>query len=357
MSKHQKNQIILALTILLGGVIAFALRGLTGGLLGAIVVYALFRPMMIWLARKRKWNPVLATIVVLLTSFLSVILPIGGLVYMIITKIQQVIHDPTEVMAIVEKINQTAGKYFHDQELISKTITQGQQYLMVKFTDALGSTFDMLLQLAVMYFLLYFMFVHYDNFEKALVKYSPFTKRNTELFGTEILNSSKSNLLAQGFIALIQGSLQALGFYIFDLPDPVFWGVVTVFLSFLPVIGAPIVFIPASLYALSTGDTTAGVGMLIYGFVLVTNIDNVVRLLIARRISDTHPIVTVVGVIIGIPLFGFLGLVFGPLLFSFFILLVKIYREERTPGTETIKVPSVKTTSTGDKNNGKSTNP
>ncbi|WP_448636176.1 hypothetical protein [Pedobacter panaciterrae] len=65
--------------------------------------------------------------------------------------------------------------------------------------------------------------------------------------------------------------------------------------------------------------------MLIFGFVVIINIDNVIRFMIAKRIGNIHPITTVIGVVIGIPLFGILGLVFGPLLISYFVLLIKIY--------------------------------
>lgn len=342
MSKQQKNRVVLGLTILLGSIIVFALRGLIGAILGAIVMYSLFRPFISYLVITKKLNKVLSTIIVMLSSFFAVVVPVATLVIMIVGKIQQVAHDPTELLAIVEKANQFLGSFFHDPNLINNLLKQGQTFILGFFTNVVGGSFDMLLQVAVMYFLLYFMFVDFQRFEDALVKYSPFSKRNTHLFALELHNSVKGNVLAQGFIAFIQGALQALGFWMFNMPDPIFWGTVTVFLSFLPVVGAPIVFIPACIMAITGDNSTGGYWMLAYGFIIITNIDNVIRFAINRRIADTHPIVTVVGVIIGVPLFGITGLVFGPLLFSFFILLVKIYREERTPGPQNVKVPTVK---------------
>jgi predicted PurR-regulated permease PerM len=82
--------------------------------------------------------------------------------------------------------------------------------------------------------------------------------------------------------------------------------------------------VPAGLIALAYGDSFAGYGIMIYGFVLVTNIDNVLRYFISRYFADTHPLITILGVIVGIPVFGLLGLVFGPLLISWFLLLTKI---------------------------------
>ncbi|MES2627680.1 MAG: AI-2E family transporter [Bacteroidota bacterium] len=342
MNKQQKSRLVLGLTVLFGGVILFALKGLISAILGSVVMYSLFRPFIKYLVVTKKMNKVLATLIVLMSSFVSVVVPVSALAMLIISKVRDVANDPAELLLIVEKINHTVGNFFHDPNMIDNLLKDGQTFILAFLTNVIGGSFDMLLQTAVMYFLLYFMFVDFQRFEQALLKYSPFSKRNTELFAVEIHNSTKSNVLAQGFIACIQGALLGLGFYIFNLPDPLFWGIVAIFLSFLPVVGAPVIFIPGSLYAISTGNEWGGYGMLISGLVIITNIDNLIRFAINRRIADTHPIVTVVGVIIGIPLFGIVGLVFGPLLFSFFILLVKIYREEREPGTQHITVPKVK---------------
>ena len=102
----------------------------------------------------------------------------------------------------------------------------------------------------------------------------------------------------------MQGALVSIGFFLFHISDPIFWGVISMFLSFLPVVGAPIVFVPAGIIELLDGHNFSGIGILIWGFVLVTNIDNVIRFLLARRVGNTHPIITVIGVIIGIPVFG-----------------------------------------------------
>ena len=141
----------------------------------------------------------------------------------------------------------------------------------------------------------------------------------------ELKNITYSNVVGHGCIAIVQGVLQGIGFLIFGFEDPLLWGTVTLFLCFLPVIGAPIVFVPAAIIAFGSGNTFGGVGILLWGFILVVNVDNILLLWIARRFGNIHPIITILGVIIGIPFFGILGLVFGPLLFSYFILFIKGY--------------------------------
>jgi predicted PurR-regulated permease PerM len=79
------------------------------------------------------------------------------------------------------------------------------------------------------------------------------------------------------------------------------------------------------LLQIANGNNFGGWAMLIFGFVVIINIDNVLRFMIAKKVGNIHPVITVIGVVIGIPLFGILGLVFGPLLFSYFFLLIRIY--------------------------------
>jgi Predicted permease len=100
-------------------------------------------------------------------------------------------------------------------------------------------------------------------------------------------------------------------------------------LAFVPLLGPPLIFVPAAIYAFTQGDNFAAIGLLVYGFVVVINIDNILRLIIAKKVGDIHPIITVVGVIIGIPLFGVMGLVYGPLLLSYFLITVRIYEANK----------------------------
>jgi predicted PurR-regulated permease PerM len=148
-------------------------------------------------------------------------------------------------------------------------------------------------------------------------------------FSKALRDSTYSNVLGQGIIAITQGILLANGFWLFGIPDPIFWGVIGTFISFLPVVGAPTLCIPASIILFANDHTLRGILLLAYGLLFIGNIDNVLRMIINKRVGNTHPIITVIGVFIGIPLFGILGLVFGPLLLSYFLLLLEIYQTNR----------------------------
>jgi predicted PurR-regulated permease PerM len=202
-------------------------------------------------------------------------------------------------------------------------------YATQLFPSILGSAASIILTLLVLYFLLYFMLVQINDFEAGMLKYAPFREQHALKFATALRNSTYSNVLGQGIIAITQGTLLALGFYAFGIPDALFWGVIGSFISFLPVVGAPTLCIPASIILFATGHNVKGILLLAYGLLFIGNVDNVLRMIINKRIGNTHPIITVIGVFIGLPLFGILGLVFGPVLLSYFLLLLEIYETNR----------------------------
>ena len=137
-----------------------------------------------------------------------------------------------------------------------------------------------------------------------------------------------ANVLGQALVSFVQGVLTGATLWIFGVPDPFFWGTVAFFTAFIPVLGTPLVWGPAGLIQLSQGNTTQGVGILVVGVVIIINIDNLLRIMLAKRMGDIHPLVTLAGIVLGVPIFGILGLVVGPLLLSYFIVLIHVFERE-----------------------------
>lgn len=321
----QRNNINLIIIIALGCVIAYSLQGIFGAILSTLVLYTIMRPAYIFLAEKMGWNKNLVAIGLILVSGILIVLPFYTLSSMVLNKIAELRNDDIYFKNTFTKLRHLLPVNDTIQNLIEEGLKKIGNWATELFPSIISGAFNIFLSLVVMFFLLYFMLVEREAFENALVKYAPFKEQNMLRFAQEMRNTTYSNVLGQGLIAVVQGSLLCLAFYILGYNDPVFWGVITTFVSFVPVLGAPIVFVPAALLQMANGNNFAAWAMLIFGFVVIINIDNVLRFMIAKKVGNIHPIITVIGVIIGIPLFGILGLVFGPLLLSYFILLIKIY--------------------------------
>ena len=325
----QRNNVILAGIVVLGCFLLYALSGLFSSILGAIVLFTIFRPAYLYFVEKRRWNKVLVAVGIILTSLIAIVIPMMSLSIMVVNKIKDININSVDIQMWVSKFDDYAGYNFNQPHIAENTLQKLGSYATELFPSILTSAVSIFITLVVMYFLLYFMLTQIREFEAGLLKYAPFREQHAIKFAVALRNATYSNVLGQGIIAVTQGILLAMGFYAFGLPDAIFWGVIGAFISFLPVVGAPTLTIPASIILFVTGHNVKGILLLAYGLLFIGNIDNVLRLIINKRIANTHPIISIIGVFIGIPLFGILGLVFGPLLLSYFLLLLEIYETNR----------------------------
>ena len=325
----QRNNITLAGIIILGCFLVYALSGLFSSILGAIIIFTISRPLYLLLVEKKGWNKSAVAIMIMFTSLVVIIIPMMSLSIMVVGKISGINRNSFDLQGWITKVDDYAGANFNQPHFAENTLQKLGTTATDLFPSILGSAASILITLLVMYFLLYFMLVQMRGFEAALLKYAPFREQHALKFAMALRNATYANVLGQGIIALTQGFLLANGFWLFGLPDPVFWGVIGAFISFLPVVGAPTLCIPASIILFAQGSTVKGILLLAYGLLFIGNVDNFLRMIINRRVANTHPLISIIGVFIGIPLFGILGLVFGPLLLSYFLLLLEIYETNR----------------------------
>jgi predicted PurR-regulated permease PerM len=325
----QRNNIILVSIVVLGCFLLYALSGLFSSILGAIVLFTIFRPLYINLVEKKGWNKVLVALLIIFSSLIVIVIPFLSLSIMVVGKISSIDLKSLPIEQWTTKIDAFAAANLNQPRFAENTLQKLGTFVTELFPSILGSAASIIITLLVLYFLLYFMLTQIGAFEAGLLKYAPFREQHALKFAAALRDSTYSNVLGQGIIAITQGVLLANGFWIFGIGDPVFWGVIAVFISFLPVVGAPTLCIPASIILFAQGHTLNGILLLAYGLLFIGNVDNVLRMIINKRIANTHPIISVIGVFIGLPLFGILGLVFGPVLLSYFLLLIEIYETNR----------------------------
>ncbi|WP_140938035.1 AI-2E family transporter [Sphingobacterium lumbrici] len=328
-SQKERNIIILIIVLFLGAILLYALKGIFSAILGTLVMYTLFRNLNRFLIEKWRWPKSFSSVFIILISLFIIVLPFVGIGSMLVNKARELQSNPEWINSIIDAINTFVGDKLGKPDFLKEQIESSAAYAGGLLTAVLGMAANMFLEVTVMYFILYFLFVNYKGFENGIVHYLPFDDENAIIFGEELKNITYSNIIGQTFIAIVQGGCLSLGFWIFGVSDPLFWGVICAIMSFIPLIGPPLIFVPASLILFTDGQSWQAVGLLLWGFGLVINIDNVLRLIIAKKIGDIHPLITVVGVIIGLPLFGIMGLVYGPLLLAYFLIAVKIYKANK----------------------------
>jgi predicted PurR-regulated permease PerM len=321
----QSKNLVLALIFILGIFLLIASLNILTALLSAVILYILFKPLYLYLTNKKQLGKTLSAVLVLTLSFLAIILPLSGLSIMVIHKLAGFQKHPEMLTDMVNRIQDAAGSDLNLKDTLNNSINDISKWALGAFSIFMSGALKFFVSLIVLYFTLFFMFTAHKEFESTLFKYLPFEKKNSLQVASELKKMTYSNILGQGLIGVCQGVIVAVGFLVFGIPDPFFWGFISIFVCFLPVVGAPIIFVPAGVIELALGNTFAGIGILIWGAVLVTLIDNFLRQFISRKIADTHPLITIIGVLIGIPIFGLIGLVIGPFMISYFILLIKTY--------------------------------
>jgi predicted PurR-regulated permease PerM len=179
-----------------------------------------------------------------------------------------------------------------------------------------------------MYFLLYYLLTEKDSdFVRKVYAAVPFNAENTVTLVEEFRRIVRTTLISTGAIALFQGAILTITFLIFGIRGAFLWGALAAIFSFLPVLEAPIIWVPAAIIQLLLKDYTAGIAIIAVG-IFISVIDNFLRPVIQNRVGELHPLLSLLGIVIGVPLFGLIGIVIGPVLLSYFILTVKMFSKE-----------------------------
>ncbi|MCD4759678.1 AI-2E family transporter [archaeon] len=292
--------------------------------LGALVVFVMARPFYSWLKTKKIAKPIAAWIIIVL-SLLILIIPLFFLVHGLIDQtatIPQTIRNFDTFLTTIEEYV-PFDIDLNEDKVIQQTVSFFEQILSPIFSNLFGTLANIIL----FYFLLYYMLIHDKKFIERIKRLLPFTEKNKSKVINKFGEITKSTIIGSLLIAIVQGGMLAVGFHFLGIHGALFWGFVTAILSFIPIIGSPIIWGPACVFFLSTGDITRAVILFIWGF-LITLVDNFIRPITNKKYGRIHPLVSVIGVFIGLVQFGFIGIFIGPLLVAYVILFWEIYKEE-----------------------------
>ena len=167
------------------------------------------------------------------------------------------------------------------------------------------------------------------NFIKLIGKEIPLRESHKKDLSKKFNSVIYATLYGIIVTSIIAGTLGALGFYIFGLGSPILWGIIMTILSMLPVVGASLVWLPVGIYSIVTGKVLAGVGFMIYCWVAVSSMENIVRPKIIGVKGKVHPVFVLLGVLGGLKVLGLIGIIIGPLLLSILTLFFEIYISEK----------------------------
>lgn len=319
----------LILLILFLGIIIFQQASpYMSGVLGAFTIYILVRKQMIRLVEKRKIKKVFAALIILAEVILCILVPTFLVIWLLLGKIQSIDLHPTSLLITIQDFlnlfHTRTGYDLINPDNLSKmasVATAGLQMIV-------GQISSFIINAIVLLFILYFMLLSNRKMEMYIFDLLPFSDANKKDVVKEIKMMVSSNAIGIPLLAIIQGTIAGIGYAICGTPSPVLFAFLTCFATIIPIVGTSLVWFPLSIYLALTGNWIAAIGLAAYALLVISNVDNVIRFMLQKRLADTHPLITVFGVILGLPLFGFWGVIFGPLLLSMFFLLVDMFKKE-----------------------------
>lgn len=328
-SQNRVRQFFFILIILLLFLLLFfELSSFLPALLGSITLYILLHKWMFFLTEKKKWRKGWTAVLLMLFSLVVILLPVGLLVNMLSSKVNYAIQHSAELTEAMKKVVANIEQQFDITLASEENINKLGAGIANSLPKILGATFNTLTNIFFMYFILYFMLVNGRKMEDSLYEHIPLKDENVSKIGNEVHTMVYSNAIGIPLIAFAQGLIALPFYFIVGVQEPWFWFGVTCIAAMLPVVGAALAYVPLAIIFFANDETVKGLLMVIYGFGIIGTVDNVLRFTLLKRLGNVHPLTTVFGVIIGLSLFGFIGLIFGPLLISLFMLLLKIYSNE-----------------------------
>jgi predicted PurR-regulated permease PerM len=320
--------IVLVLIILIAILLIKQLFVFLPGILGAITLYILSRSFYFKLIFKKKWKKGLTALLFIIGFLLIIALPVYLSVTLISPKINEVLRNQDKVVQAVQVAAQKISEKLGTEILSPDNIKTAAQKISAFVPSLLSGTATTLANLFMMFFLLYFLYAGGAEMEKRINKIIPLKPQNTNVLVSETKMMIKANALGIPIICIVQGVAATIGYLIFGVDDWALWGFLTGIFAFFPFVGTMIIWVPLCLYMYAQGLVLPCVGLAIYSVVVTGNVDYIARISFMKKMGDVHPLITVLGVIVGLNVFGFIGLIFGPLLISYFLILVKIYVNE-----------------------------
>jgi predicted PurR-regulated permease PerM len=322
----QNKQTAFILLLLFGALLFYWLKAYITPFLGAVIAFLLLRTPMLYLVEKRKWNKAVASFLLIALTIVLVFIPIIFIVNFFIN----------QLYSLIQNKNELINRFAHLQDYVNnkvnfKILSQENINLLVnKLSEVLPGLFSesvvIIGNLILMYFILYYMLVNYNIIGPTVRSFLPLSDKNIQMFEKELNQITISNVVAAPLLSFIQAAVSILGYQLLGIQNALIAGLLTGLFSFIPFIGSALVWLPLAVWQLSLGNSHQALFIVLFGAIVISNIDNVFRFILQKKLANVHPLITVFGVLFGVPVFGIPGFIFGPLMLSYFMIGLRLYK-------------------------------
>jgi predicted PurR-regulated permease PerM len=313
----------------------------------AVVLSILFFPVYVFILKYVRLKSA-ASLMTVILILLVVIGPFTYVAFMLLRELKflasqmdennigsvQEIIQAVKSLTVIEKIREYTGiENLMSETAIRDSISKIGKVVIEHLSLRLTNIFLSVIDFVLIIFSTFFLLKDGPGFLARTRDYMPFSEVHKERLDTQIRDIIVSTVFGGVVIALVQGVLGGIGFYFSGLESPVVLGVIMSIMSFVPVLGAFSVWGPASAYLFFHGDYLQATGLFIFGALVISSVDNILKPLIIGSRTKIHTIIILFSVLGGLKFFGMIGLIMGPLITAIFISVFEIFRSlESHPG-------------------------
>jgi len=277
-------------------------------------------------------NKTISALIILLVLSLIILVPLWFIVPLIVQQIFELFKSSQnlDITGIVQNIFPTSSPQFTAQ--LSATITsligKGTSSAMNSMLDIFVNIPLLLVNIVIVGFILFFTLRDYDKLKEFIKGISPLGKAKEKIVVKHFEDITYSTIYGRFVVGIVQGLLASLGFIAIGAHNALVLSALAIFLCLIPVLGSFLIWIPLGIYLLATGKIGVGIAYICYNAIIVSNIDNLLFAYMMSKRTNLSSLVAFISSIGGLYLFGITGIILGPLIFAYFIILLDLYREK-----------------------------
>ncbi|GGJ84187.1 AI-2E family transporter [Pseudomonas matsuisoli] len=331
-----EQKVFLGLILVVSLAFGWILMPFYAAVFWAVVLAILFTPLQRRLLRstgnRQTLSALLTTLVTLTVAVLPVIFITGLLVQEGANLYNRIEGGQFDVASYVTRFREAMPPFIQEQldrfgiadpaslrDSLSGYAKQGSQYLATKAFSFGQGTFEFLIGFGVMLYLLFFFIRDGKQLVAQIRKAIPLGDAQKRRLFSKFTRVVRATVKGNIVVAVTQGALGGIIFWILDIPSALLWGVLMAFLSLLPAVGAGLIWGPVALYFMFSGSVVQGIILTVYGIVVIGLVDNILRPILVGKDTKMPDYVVLVSTLGGLSLFGLNGFVIGPLIAALFI--------------------------------------
>jgi len=313
----------------------------------ALLISSVFYPVYLWIKKLFKGREQASSLFMILLIFLVLVIPLAWFVGTLsneafdfysrtksavtMTKIQQALEGDSVWAKRIRKAGKFTGLDFTPETVEKLAASIGKNvglFLYKQLTSVASNLLSFLIHFFLMILTIYYLFRDGERLREYLTQLIPVPEEQVTKVVNKFREMGKAVIVGNGLSGIVQGVLGGTGFFLFGIGSPFLWGTVLAFMAFLPIIGASVIFIPATAILIIHGKVGLAIGYLIYNVTYSSIIEYLIKPRVIGQGMQMNSLLVFVGIIGGIKLFGILGIIYGPLIITIFLTLAEIYKLE-----------------------------